>query len=92
MITVSPTDALWRVLWFLFTTYRKVYDSIPDFTRRVPKMTEFNFADFVDVIKDWPEPGQAVMDISRLLEHPKVFHKAVADGTGISLNVGNPFT
>jgi len=40
-------------------------------------MTEFNFADFVDVIKDWPEPGQAVMDISRLLEHPHVFHKAV---------------
>jgi len=40
-------------------------------------MTEFNFSDFVDVIKDWPEPGQAVIDISRLLEHPNVFHEAV---------------
>jgi len=41
-------------------------------------MTDINFLDYVEVIKDWPEPGKAVCDISRLLEHPTVFHEAVA--------------
>ncbi|MGY5853843.1 MAG: phosphoribosyltransferase family protein [Candidatus Thorarchaeota archaeon] len=40
-------------------------------------MTDVNFRDFVDVIKDWPEPGKAVCDISRLIEDPNVFHEAV---------------
>ncbi|MFQ5834175.1 MAG: phosphoribosyltransferase family protein [Candidatus Thorarchaeota archaeon] len=40
-------------------------------------MTDISFHDFVEVIKDWPEPGQAVIDISRLLENPDVFHEAV---------------
>lgn len=38
---------------------------------------EINFEDYVDIIKDWPEKGKAVCDISRLLEHPSVFHEAV---------------
>ncbi|MHA1944308.1 MAG: adenine phosphoribosyltransferase, partial [Candidatus Thorarchaeota archaeon] len=42
-----------------------------------PTMTEIDYRDYVEVIKDWPEPGQAVCDISRLLEHPTVFHEAV---------------
>ena len=40
-------------------------------------MTDINFLDYVEVIMDWPEPGKAVCDISRLLEHPSVFHEAV---------------
>lgn len=40
-------------------------------------MTGVDFLEYVDVIKDWPEPGKAVCDISRLLEHPTVFHEAV---------------
>ncbi len=40
-------------------------------------MAEVNFIDYVEVIEDWPEPGKAVCDISRLLEHPNVFHEAV---------------
>ncbi|MHA1636494.1 MAG: phosphoribosyltransferase family protein [Candidatus Thorarchaeota archaeon] len=40
-------------------------------------MTGVNFQDYVDVIKDWPEAGKAVCDISRLLESPTVFHEAV---------------
>ncbi len=40
-------------------------------------MTDVDFRDYVEVIKDWPEPGKAVIDISRLLEHPTVFHEAV---------------
>jgi len=40
-------------------------------------MSEINFRDYVEVIRDWPEPGKAVCDISRLLEHPTVFHEAV---------------
>jgi adenine phosphoribosyltransferase len=40
-------------------------------------MTEIDFKEYVDVIKDWPEPGKAVCDISRLLEHPTMFHEAV---------------
>jgi adenine phosphoribosyltransferase len=40
-------------------------------------MTDMNFLDYVEVIMDWPEPGKAVCDISRLLEHPTVFHEAV---------------
>jgi adenine phosphoribosyltransferase len=40
-------------------------------------MTDINFIDYVEVIKNWPEPGKAVCDISRLLEHPDVFHEAV---------------
>ncbi len=40
-------------------------------------MTEIDYNDYVEVIKDWPEPGQAVCDISRILEHPTVFHEAV---------------
>jgi len=38
---------------------------------------EIDFRDYVEVIKDWPQKGQAVADISRLLEHPTVFHEAV---------------
>ena len=41
-------------------------------------MTEIDFSKYVEVIQDWPEPGNAVCDISRLLEHPTVFHHAVA--------------
>ncbi len=40
-------------------------------------MTDIDFRDYVDVIEDWPEPGKAVCDISRLLEHPNIFHEAV---------------
>ncbi|MGQ4911710.1 MAG: phosphoribosyltransferase family protein [Candidatus Thorarchaeota archaeon] len=40
-------------------------------------MTDVDFSKYVDVIRDWPEPGQAVCDISRLLEDPKVFGEAV---------------
>ena len=40
-------------------------------------MTDVDFRDYVEVIKDWPEQGQAVIDISRLLENPVVFDKAV---------------
>jgi len=40
-------------------------------------MSEIDFRDYVEVIRDWPEPGQAVIDISRLLENPAVFDKAV---------------
>ena len=40
-------------------------------------MTDVDFAEYVEVIRDWPEPGKAVCDISRLLEHPNVFHEAV---------------
>ncbi len=40
-------------------------------------MTKVNFKDYIDVIKDWPEPGKAVCDISRLIEDPSVFHEAV---------------
>ena len=40
-------------------------------------MTDVNFQEYVDVIKDWPEAGKAVCDISRLLEHPTIFHEAV---------------
>ncbi|MHA1903053.1 MAG: phosphoribosyltransferase family protein [Candidatus Thorarchaeota archaeon] len=40
-------------------------------------MTDVDFLEYVEVIKDHPEPGKAVCDISRLLEHPTVFHEAV---------------
>jgi adenine phosphoribosyltransferase len=40
-------------------------------------MVDVDFTEYVDVIKDWPEPGQAVCDISKLLEHPHIFHEAV---------------
>ncbi|MFW9770125.1 MAG: phosphoribosyltransferase family protein [Candidatus Thorarchaeota archaeon] len=40
-------------------------------------MADIDFTKYVDVIKDWPEPGKAVCDISRLLEHPHIFHEAV---------------
>ena len=40
-------------------------------------MTEIDFTEYVEVIRDWPEPGKAVCDISRLLKNPDVFHKAV---------------
>ncbi len=40
-------------------------------------MVDVDFTKYVDVIKDWPEPGMVVCDISRLLEHPHVFHEAV---------------
>ena len=40
-------------------------------------MADVDFTEYVDVIKDWPEPGKAVCDISKLLEHPHVFHEAV---------------
>ena len=41
-------------------------------------MTDVDFRDYVEVIKDWPDKGQAVIDISRLLENPTVFNKSVA--------------
>ena len=40
-------------------------------------MTDVDFLEYVEVIRDIPEPGKAVCDISRLLEHPDVFHEAV---------------
>ncbi len=40
-------------------------------------MVDVDFKEYVDVIKDWPEPGKVVCDISRLLEHPNIFHEAV---------------
>ena len=40
-------------------------------------MTDVDFLQYVEVIRDLPEPGKAVCDISRLLEHPDVFHEAV---------------
>ncbi len=40
-------------------------------------MTDIDFLDYVEVIHDWPEPGSAVCDVSRLLEHPNIFHEAV---------------
>jgi adenine phosphoribosyltransferase len=40
-------------------------------------LAEIDFRDYVEVIKDWPSPGKAVCDISRLLENPRVFHEAV---------------
>jgi adenine phosphoribosyltransferase len=48
-----------------------------DSPRQVETMVDIDFTQYVDVIKDWPEPGMAVCDISRLLEHPNVFHEAV---------------
>ena len=42
-------------------------------------MADMDFRDYVEVIKDWPSPGKAVCDISRLLEHPDVFHEAVVE-------------
>ncbi|MEM4735694.1 MAG: phosphoribosyltransferase family protein [Candidatus Thorarchaeota archaeon] len=42
-------------------------------------MAGIDYRDYVDVITDWPEPGKAVCDISRLLEDPSVFHQAVSD-------------
>ncbi len=40
-------------------------------------MVDVDFKEYVDVIKDWPAPGNVVCDISRLLEHPNIFHEAV---------------
>ncbi len=40
-------------------------------------MTDIDFREYVEVIRDWPKPGEAMLDISRLLEHPDIFHKAV---------------
>ena len=40
-------------------------------------MADVDFAKYVEVLRDWPEPGQAVCDISRLLEHPQIFSAAV---------------
>ena len=40
-------------------------------------MADVDFTEYIDVIKDWPEPGKAVCDISRILEHPHIFHEAV---------------
>jgi adenine phosphoribosyltransferase len=40
-------------------------------------MTDINFLEYVEVIHDWPEQGSAVCDVSRLLEHPNIFHEAV---------------
>ncbi len=38
---------------------------------------DIDFRNYVDVIRDWPKPGMAVCDISRLLEDPQIFHEAV---------------
>ncbi|MHA1948997.1 MAG: phosphoribosyltransferase family protein [Candidatus Thorarchaeota archaeon] len=40
-------------------------------------MNDVDFTKYIDVIKDWPEPGKVVCDISRLIEHPHLFHEAV---------------
>lgn len=40
-------------------------------------MEDVDFTKYIEVIRDWPEPGKAVCDISVLLEHPQVFHEAV---------------
>jgi len=40
-------------------------------------MVDIDFTEYIDVIKDWPTPGEAVCDISRLLENPNIFHEAV---------------
>ncbi|MBN2228486.1 MAG: hypothetical protein JW779_02760 [Candidatus Thorarchaeota archaeon] len=40
-------------------------------------MANVDFKKYIEVIKDWPGPGKAVCDISRLLEHPNIFHEAV---------------
>jgi len=40
-------------------------------------MTDVDFAKYVEVIRDWPEPGKAVCDISKLLEDPHMYHEAV---------------
>ena len=43
----------------------------------VVNMADIDFAKYVEVLRDWPTPGQAVCDISKLLEHPDVFSAAV---------------
>jgi len=40
-------------------------------------LTDVDFREYVDIIQDWPSPGKAVCDISRLLEDPAIFHEAV---------------
>jgi adenine phosphoribosyltransferase len=40
-------------------------------------MADVDFTEYIIVIRDWPEAGKAVCDISVLLEHPNVFHEAV---------------
>ena len=57
--------------------YRKNKILLVDSSLQVETMVEVDFSEYVDVIKDWPEPGKAVCDISRLLEHPNIFHEAV---------------
>ncbi len=57
--------------------YRKNKILLVDSSRQVETMVDVDFSEYVDVIKDWPEPGKAVVDISRLLEHPNIFHEAV---------------
>ena len=57
--------------------YRKNKILLVDSPIQVETMADVDFSEYVDVIKDWPEPGKAVCDISRLLEHPNIFHEAV---------------
>jgi adenine phosphoribosyltransferase len=57
--------------------YRKPKILIVVSSLQVETMVDMDFTEYVDVIKDWPQPGEAVCDISRLLEHPHVFHEAV---------------
>jgi adenine phosphoribosyltransferase len=57
--------------------YRKNKTLLVDNPCQVETMADVDFTEYVDVIKDWPEPGKAVCDISRLLEHPNIFHEAV---------------
>ena len=40
-------------------------------------MADVDFTKYIEVIRDWPQPGKTVCDISKLLEHPQVFHEAV---------------
>ena len=40
-------------------------------------MSSIDWQEYVEVLKDWPEQGKSMIDISRLLEHPDVFHEAV---------------
>jgi adenine phosphoribosyltransferase len=57
--------------------YRKNKILLVASSAQVETMTHVDFSEYVDVIRDWPEPGKAVCDISRLLEHPHIFHEAV---------------
>ena len=45
--------------------YRKNYDYLGTWLHWGVRMTDVDFRDYVEFIKDWPEQGKAVIDISR---------------------------